>query len=370
MKKKKVLFTASVLGHITTFHTPYLKMFKDNNWRTYVFAKKTVNSIGELKFCDKFYNEQIERKPLSLMNIRAIRKLNKIIDDEKFDIIHCHTPMGAVITRIAAKEARKKYGTRVIYTAHGFHFYKGAPRKNWLIFYPIEKYLSKYTDTLITINKEDYELARTHFNKRCKDIQYVPGVGIDTSKFNIALSNKEKIKIKNSIGLKENDFVLACVARMDKNKNQIFLIECMKEIIKKNNTIHLLLIGPDELNGYYQSQAKYYNIEKNIHFLGRRDDIPRVLQIVNIVVSASKREGLPVNVMEALASNIPVVALNCRGMQDLITNGENGYIVSSKEEFIDKILEIKRKNTLKKVELDQKFTISSVEKQMKEIYKL
>lgn len=364
---KKVLFVATITGHINAFHLPYLEMFKKNGYEVSVATgdSKNVNN-----FCDKKIQIQIKRNPLKLDNIKAIFNLNKIINDEKFDIIHCHTPMGAVITRIAAKEARKKYGTRVIYTAHGFHFYKGAPRKNWLIFYPIEKYLSKYTDTLITINKEDYELARTHFNKRCKDIQYVPGVGIDTSKFNIALSNKEKIKIKNSIGLKENDFVLACVARMDKNKNQIFLIECMKEIIKKNNTIHLLLIGPDELNGYYQSQAKYYNIEKNIHFLGRRDDIPRVLQIVNIVVSASKREGLPVNVMEALASNIPVVALNCRGMQDLITNGENGYIVSSKEEFIDKILEIKRKNTLKKVELDQKFTISSVEKQMKEIYKL
>lgn len=364
---KKALFVATITGHINYFHLPYLQMLKENSYKVFVASgddKKVVN------FCDEKYKISIKRAPYNFKNIIAIKQLRNIINKEKFDIIHCHTPMGATITRIAAKKARKKYGTRVIYTAHGFHFYKGAPKKNWLIFYPIEKYLSKYTDTLITINKEDYELARTHFNKRCKDIQYVPGVGIDTSKFNIALSNKEKIKIKNSIGLKENDFVLACVARMDKNKNQIFLIECMKEIIKKNNTIHLLLIGPDELNGYYQSQAKYYNIEKNIHFLGRRDDIPRVLQIVNIVVSASKREGLPVNVMEALASNIPVVALNCRGMQDLITNGENGYIVSSKEEFIDKILEIKRKNTLKKVELDQKFTISSVEKQMKEIYKL
>ncbi len=368
--KKKVLFIATVASHIKSFHIPYLKMLKENGYKTYVAANWNLSEYDKLDFCDAFIQIPIKRKPYSFDNIKAIKKLKHVIDNENFEIIHCHTPMGGVVTRIATKKSRKKYGTKVIYTAHGFHFYKGAPRKNWLIFYPIEKYLSKYTDTLITINKEDYELARTHFNKRCKDIQYAPGVGIDTSKFNIALSNKEKIKIKNSIGLKENDFVLACVARMDKNKNQIFLIECMKEIIKKNNTIHLLLIGPDELNGYYQSQAKYYNIEKNIHFLGRRDDIPRVLQIVNIVVSASKREGLPVNVMEALASNIPVVALNCRGMQDLITNGENGYIVSSKEEFIDKILEIKRKNTLKKVELDQKFTISSVEKQMKEIYKL
>lgn len=367
--KKKVLFIATVASHIKSFHIPYLKMLKENGYKTYVAANWNLSEYDKLDFCDAFIQIPIKRSPYSFDNIKAIKKLKHVIDNENFEIIHCHTPMGGVVTRIAAKKSRKKYGTKVIYTAHGFHFYKGAPLKNWILFYPVEKLLSKYTDSLITINMEDYKLAKKKF-KKCKDIEYVSGVGIDTSKFNIALSNKEKIKIKNSIGLKENDFVLACVARMDKNKNQIFLIECMKEIIKKNNTIHLLLIGPDELNGYYQSQAKYYNIEKNIHFLGRRDDIPRVLQIVNIVVSASKREGLPVNVMEALASNIPVVALNCRGMQDLITNGENGYIVSSKEEFIDKILEIKRKNTLKKVELDQKFTISSVEKQMKEIYKL
>lgn len=370
MKEKKVLFVASVLGHVTTFHTPYLKMFKENNWKTYVFAKKTINNINKLEFCDKFYDEAIERNPLSIINIKEIKKLKNIIDIEKFDIIHCHTPIGAVITRLASKKARKKYDTRVIYTVHGFHFYKGAPLKNWLIFYPVEWYLSKFTDTIITINNEDYEFAKKHFSNRCKDIQYVPGVGIDTKKFNITLSDKEKENLRKYLGLKQNDYVLTCVARLDKNKNQHFLIKAMKKIVEINSNIHLLLIGPDELNGYYQSKVKKYNLEKNIHFLGKKDDIPELLKITNVVVSASKREGLPVNVMESLASNIPVVALNCRGMSDLITNNENGYIVNNQKEFIDKVLKIKNKNTLNKIKLDQKFIISSVEKEMKKIYKI
>ncbi len=370
MKEKKVLFVASVLGHITAFHTPYLKMFKENNWKTYVFAKKTVNSINKLEFCDKFYDEQIERNPLSIINIKEIKKLKNIIDIEKFDIIHCHTPIGAVITRLAAKKAREKYGTRVIYTVHGFHFFKGAPLKNWLIFYPIEWYLSKLTDTLITINIEDYLFAKKHFNKRCKEIQYVPGVGIDVKKFDVKLSKKEKTALKESLGLKKEDYVLTCIARLDKNKSQDFLIDRMKELAKKDQNIKLLLVGPDELNGKYQEKAKKYKLNNSIYFAGKRSDIPQILKITDIVVSASKREGLPVNIMEALASNIPVVALNCRGMSDLVANGLNGYIVANKEEYVNKILEIKNNNTLEKIKLEQKFIISSVEKEMKKIYKL
>lgn len=277
--------------------------------------------------------------------------------------------MGSVVARLAARHARKN-GTRVIYTAHGFHFFKGAPLINWLLFYPVEKYLAKYTDTLITINKEDYELAKSKFSGKCKDIEYVPGVGIDTKKFDVSMSEKEKLELRKKIGLKKNDFVLICVARLDKNKNQGFLINAMKKIVNKNKNIHLLLVGPDELNGKYKKKVKKYKLENNIHFLGRREDVPQLLVISNVVVSSSLREGLPVNIMEALASNIPVVALNCRGMSDLITNNENGYIVNNPKKFIDKVLKIKNKNTLNKIKLDQKFMISSVEEEMKKIYKI
>ena len=338
---EKILYVATVDIHIKTFHLPYLKMLHDMGYEVHV----ATNGKEEFPNCDKKHTICIERSPYKLNNIKAIKQLKKIIDKEKFDIIHCHTPMGAVVARLAAKNARKKYGTRVIYTAHGFHFYKGAPLLNWLLFYPIEKWLAKYTDTLITINKEDHELANKKFKNRCKNIEYIPGVGIDTKKFKIKLTEKEKNQLKKTLGLNNDDFVLTCVARLDKNKNQGFLIDVMEELVKEYNNIHLLLVGSDELNGYYQNIVKEKKLENNIHFLGRREDIPNILAITSIVVSASLREGLPVNVLEAFAAGKPVVALNCRGMKDLIIEGVNGYILlpSKFNKKIKELIDNKRK---------------------------
>lgn len=334
---KKVLYVATVDVHIRTFHLPYLKLLHDNGYEVHV----ATNGNEQFPNCDVKHQICIERSPFKLNNIKAIKQLKKIIKEEKFEIIHCHTPMGAVVTRLAARSARKKYGTKVIYTAHGFHFYKGAPKINWILFYPIEKYLAKYTDTIITINKEDYNLATNKFNKKCHDIQYIPGVGIDIEKFQKCISNSKVKTLKKSLGLSDDDYVLMCIARLDKNKNQLFLINVMNDLVKKNKKIHLLLVGQDELNGFYQRIVKKKNLDKNIHFLGRREDVPDLLKISNIVVSSSLREGLPVNVIEAFASGKPVVALSCRGMHDLIINNENGFIVSNENEMREKILEIK-----------------------------
>lgn len=369
---KKALYVATVDVHIKTFHLPYLKLLHDNEYEVHV----ATNGDEQFPNCDVKHQICIERNPFKLNNLKAIKQLKKIIEKEKFDLIHCHTPMGSVVTRLAARNARKKYGTRVIYTAHGFHFYNGAPKLNWMIFYPIEKWLSKYTDTLITINKEDYELAKKKFNKRCKDIRYVPGVGIDTSKFDIKLSEKEKKQMKESIGLKKDDFVLTCVARLDKNKNQEFLINVMEQLVKENDNFHLLLVGPDELNGYYQKIVSEKDLNKNIHFLGRRDDIPEILAITDTVVSASLREGLPVNVMESFAAGKPVVALRCRGMEDLINNDENGYIVDNIIEFAEKIFCFKYDNeSIERVSNNniikaKKYDINSILLLVKKIYNL
>ena len=367
---KKVLFTATVDSHILAFHIPFLKYFKEKGYEVHV----ATNGDEEIPYCDKKIKISFERSPFKLNNLKAISQLKKVVNKEKYDIIHTHTPMGSVVTRLASKQARKKYNTRVIYTAHGFHFFKGAPKKNWLLFYPVEKYLSKYTDTLITINKEDYELAKNKF-KKCKDVQYVPGVGIDENKFNIKMTLKEKQELRKSIGLSKDDFVLIYVARMDKNKNQGFLIEVMKELVPNYPNIHLLLVGPDELNGIYQEQAK--EVDRNVHFLGFRKDIAKLMKISDIAVSSSLREGLPVNIMEAMFSELPVVATDARGVRDLIENKKNGYIVepNNMDEFIwyisqlyDKkeLREKLSKNNIKKTE---QYKLEKIIKQMGKIYK-
>lgn len=332
---KKVLFTATVDSHILAFHLPYLKYFKENGYEVHV----ATNGEQEIPYCDKKIKISFERSPFKLNNIRAIKALKDVITEEKYDIIHTHTPMGSVVTRLAARKERKKNNTRVMYTAHGFHFYKGAPISYWLLFYPVEKYLSKYTDTLILINEEDYSLAKRKF-KKCKDIHYVPGVGIDKEKMSVSMTKKEKKDFRRSLGLKEEDFIMIYPAELSRRKNQKWLIETTEEIIKKHSNIHLLLPGKDSLNGELQELVKKLGLDQNIHFLGFRKDIPKLLQISDIAVSASKQEGLPVNILEAMFVSLPIIATDCRGNRDLIEDNVNGFIVKQLDHktFTDKIL--------------------------------
>ena len=310
---KKVLFTATVDSHIIQFHIPYLKWFKEQGYEVHV----ATNGDEKIEYCDVKHKIPFERNPMKINNIKAIFKLKKILEEEKFDIIHCHTPMGGVVTRLAAIKSRKKYNTKVIYTAHGFHFFKGAPLLNWIIFYPIEKYLSKYTDCLITINEEDYNLAKRKF--KSKRVEFVNGVGVDKSKFDFKMSNKEKHELRISLGLKDNDFVIIYVAELSKRKNQGMLIKAVKKLIDEGkDNIKVILPGIDSMNTYYQKMAQKMDIENNIKFLGYRNDIPKLLKISNLYISTAKQEGLPVNIIEAMFMKLPIIATNCRGNRDIV----------------------------------------------------
>lgn len=316
---KKVLFTSHT-ANFSKFNRPFMRLLKEQGYEVH------YASMGEeeVKDCDKHFTIPFERSPFKLSNLRAIRQLKKIIDAENYDIIHTHTPMGSVVTRLAAKQARKR-GTRVIYTAHGFHFFKGAPIVNWLTYYPVERYMARYTDTLITINKEDYERAKKSFKT---EVKYVPGVGIDEEKFNFTMSKAEKNKLRESLGLKPDDFVMIYPAELNKNKNQTMLIEAMVELIEKYPNIHLLLPGLDSMNGFHKKLAEEKGVDSNVHFLGYRKDIPQLLKISDISVSASQREGLPVNIMEAMYVGLPILATHCRGNRELVRESVNGFIIN------------------------------------------
>ena len=362
MKKRKVLFTATVDSHILHFHVPFLKMFKDEGYEVHV----ATNGCEEIPYCDKKHIIPFERSPFKINNLKAIRKLKKIIDEEKYDIIHCHTPMGSVVTRIAAMKARKN-GTRVIYTAHGFHFYKGAPLVNWCMFYPVEKMLSHVTDDLITINNEDYELAKRKMKAR--RIHYVPGVGVDENKFNFCMSDDETENLRKEVGVSKKDFVMICVGELNDNKNQIMQIEAVKEIASENENIKLLLAGEGDKREFLEQKIQEYNLQDKVKLLGYRTDIPRLLKISNLALSTSKREGLPVNVIEALTVGLPVIGTNCRGTRDLIKDGVNGYIVQIDDVYglikaIEDINIIIPKNELKNTQ----YTMSNILNKMKSIY--
>ncbi len=281
----------------------------------------------------KRHHFDIQREPFSLKNIVAYKQLKQIMKLNNFDIIHCHSPMGGVLARLAAKSLGI---TSVIYTVHGFHFYKGAPLKNWLIYYNVEKFLSKYTDTIITINKEDYNSAKS-FNAR--NILYIPGIGIDISKFNKDIFDKNKFK--KSLHISENTKIILMVGELIKRKNHRTVLKALANV-KYTNYV-LLVCGKGILEDELINLTKSLNIEKNVKFLGYRDDVHRICMISDLFVFPSFQEGLPVSVMEAMASGLPVIASRIRGNVDLINDGKGGVLLDIEDcdsftKWIDNLL--------------------------------
>ena len=321
MQKKKVLFVATVVKtHMMQFHIPYLKLFQEMGWETAVASKNDYENPDDCKipYCDTYYDIPFERLPWKPKNIQAYKMLKKIIDEGNYDIIHCHTPVGAMIARLAALSARKR-GTRVIYTAHGFHFFQGAPLVNWLLFYPAEWLLAPVTDVLITINKEDH--ARALKQLHAKRIEYVPGVGIHTEKFRgLAIDRAAKRK---SLGYSEKDFLLLTVAEMTANKNHITILKALALLKDKEEfrNMHYLICGRGEMWASLEQSARELGISDHVHFLGYRTDAPELYKASDLFLFVTLREGLSVALMEAMSSGMPIVCAKIRGNTDLIDEG-------------------------------------------------
>jgi glycosyltransferase EpsD len=316
----KILFCATVDYHFKAFHLPYMEWFKKQGWEVHVAANGSMN----LPFVDEKYNLPITRSPFSLKNLKAYGRLKQIIEENDYKIIHCHTPVGGVLARLAARGARKK-GTKVIYTAHGFHFCKGAPVQNWLVYYPVERWMAKFTDCLVTINNEDHSLASAHGFK-VPQVQHIHGVGVDTDRFK-PVSVEQKLRMREALGYKENEFILFYAGEFNRNKNQMLLIQALASVKEKIPNAKLLLAGNGSMLEQCKKHAAKLGVEDRIEFMGFRSDIEHLLKIADIAVSSSNREGLPVNVMEAMACGLPVIATHNRGHSELIINDKNGYIV-------------------------------------------
>jgi glycosyltransferase involved in cell wall biosynthesis len=246
--------------------------------------------------------------------------LKTVIENGGYDIVHCHTPNAAMITRLVCRKFRKKTGLRVFYTAHGFHFYKGAPKLNWIVYYPVEKFCSGFTDKLITINKEDYELAKNKF--RAKEVHYVPGVGIDLFKFQSVQT--DRVVKRREIGVPENAFLLISIGELIPRKNHRVIMQALKQI--NNSNVHYIIGG----NGLLEQELKRYAMELGIadqvHFLGFRTDVAELYKVSDVFCFPSIHEGLPVALMEAMAFGLPVCCSNIRGNNDLIVEKEGGFL--------------------------------------------
>lgn len=306
----KILYTSHT-ANFQKFNRPLMRMMSENGWEVHYASANDE----EIKDADTTFTVDFVRSPYRIdKHIKAYRQLKKILAENHYDIIHTHTPVGGAVTRLAAKMARQN-GTKVIYTAHGFHFYDGAPFFNWLLWYPAEKILAHFTDTLITINKEDFERGK---RKLKTDVKYVPGVGVDPKKFQIKMSKRERDDYRKKLGLEADDFVMIYVAEINKNKNQIGLLKQKSEMIRKNRKSHILLVGSDSLRGSVQQLAHKLGIADNVHFLGYRNDVPKLLKISDLYVSTSKREGLGLNVIEAKFAGLRTEASDNRGHRDIL----------------------------------------------------
>ena len=370
---KKILYVATVVKmHIMEFHIPYLKMLKEMGWETAVAARNDYDISEDcvIPYCDTYYNVPFERSPVRTGNIKAYKTLKKIIDEGKFDIVHCHTPVGAMIARIAARGSRRT-GTNVIYTAHGFHFFKGAPLINWLLYYPVEWICAWMTDTLITINKEDYALAIKRMH--AKKIEYVPGVGIDLKKFSsVVLDSKKK---RETLGIKKDGCVLLSVGELNENKNHSVVIRAIAKL--NNPNIYYVICGQGKLINAHKKLAKDLGISSNVILTGYRTDVEEFYKMADIYVLPSLREGLNVSLMEAMTSGLPIICGRIRGNTDLIAEDKSGGILvtSDKEEEYIQAIESIVNNRIKGIEMGatnqrkmQEFSTDVVVKRVIEMY--
>lgn len=334
---KKVLFVASVASHIESFHIPYIKWFKEHGFIVDVAARMDIDN--PIEYCDKFIDIPFERSPYSKGNISAYKALKAVIYNGQYNIIHCHTPMAAALTRLAARKMRKN-GLTVIYTAHGFHFFRGAPLLGWLLYYPAEKFLSRFTDIIITINKEDF-LSITDLNFKCKDSYIVPGVGVSTESV-IDSNDETKKKLRKSYGYSDNDFILFYAAEFIKRKNHRLIIEQLPSLSKKIPNIKILLAGRGELLVEMKKLAEHLGVNRYVDFLGYRRDIPELVAMSDVGVSSSLQEGFGITVAEDMFAGLPVVVSYDRGHKEMVIDGFNGYFfdINKPEQFSDKIYEL------------------------------
>ncbi len=371
---KKALLVTTVSGFVPQFEMNNVFLLQENGYEVhyaadynYVFYGKDNSRLDGTGIVR--HQIDFSRTPYSRQTLAAYKQLDKLISEIRFDLIHCHTPVGSFLARLAAKKYKIK---KVIYTAHGFHFYKGAPIVNWFLYYSAERFMARYTDALITINKEDFINAQKFKLKKGGKVYYVAGAGIDVKKYSDAKLNPAK---KKELGISDKDFVILSVGELNGNKNQETVIRGLSKV--KHNNIKYLICGDGVCKKRLINIVKELHMQECVKLLGYRMDIPEIEKVSDVFVFPSFREGLPVSMMEAMASGLPVIASEIRGNIDLIRAGRNGFLLNPKRELDwgKKIVELMdQKDLLKTISQNnvkdmRKYDKSVIKDQMRNIYR-
>lgn len=368
----KLLFISNISDSVGSFAVASiaaakkhgLEFYYASNWSA---ATDEQMAEDEKKYGIKLVHVDLDRSPYSTKNLQAYKKIVDFIREEKIDYIHCNTPVGGLLGRLAGEKCGVK---KIIYQAHGFHFYDGAPKKNWLIYYPIEKWLARKTDAIITINKEDYERAKTFKLKNNGQVYYVPGVGMDLSKYKRAESFREKKR--KELCLQETDFALISMGDLIKRKNYAIAIEAVAKI--NNPKVHYFICGEGPEKEHLSELTKKLGVENQVHFLGYRTDIKELLTATDAFLFTSKQEGLARSLMEAMASGLPCVVSKIRGNTELINDKINGFLCTDVEEYVNSIKKLMQSPESVKLFVERSlenlknFSIEKVEDCMFDIY--
>lgn len=325
---KKFLYVATVYSHISAFHLPYLMMLKKQGYEVHVAANYDNNINTKPLIEEKgiiCHDISFSKSLMSLENIKSVKMLNNLFEEHRFELIHVHTPIASFITRFTLRKFKNQ--GPLIYTAHGFHFFKGAPLINWLLFYPLEGLARNWTDALIVMNQEDLKNAQKIGFVENETLFFVHGVGVNIKEYsNHTIDNK----LLSEFDIDDNDVVISYIAELNHNKNHMYLLDNWKSILKNYSNTKLLIIGTGELEGTLKAYIKEKQLE-NVYFLGYRHDVDKLLAISDIVTLLSFREGLPKCLMEAMCNSKPCVVSDIRGNRDLISNEKNGFVVPLNE---------------------------------------
>lgn len=338
---KKILYITTISDTINAFLVPHIKMLINQGHKVDCAANLIEQLDNELlEYGIEFFNIPLTRNPLSPSNIKAFNKLVQIQKQNNYDIVHVHTPVASIYGRLLKLKFPK---LKTIYTVHGFHFYKGAPIKNWFIYYPIEKTMAKLTDSIVTINSEDYN---TSLKFKVNETYKIDGVGVDLD-FYTSLNNSNEVRQK--LNLRDEDFVILMIAEVNKNKNHKQVINAIDILSKKGIDVKLVCAGEGSLLEDIKKELIDRNLSNNIKMLGYRTDINELITACDIGIMMSYREGLPRSIMELMAHKKPVVGTNIRGIRDLVIDEYNGYLVQveDSQETADKIEILKNDKNLR-----------------------
>ena len=368
-RQPRILLVANVAKeHVLKFHVPMIKRLAEQGWHIDV----ACSGDEEVPYCNHQFKMSYQRSPFNRVLLKGIKELKQIVEENDYDVVYCHTPVGGLAARIASINMRKK-GTKVIYFAHGYHFFKGAPIQNWLIYYPIEKVMSWFTDTILLSNREDYRITRRRF-KSC-DARFVNSLGVNSERFQIEHPEIIRSEYRKEMNIPEDAVVLIYLAELIKNKNQTFLMRVLKRVLEHNQNVYLILAGFDHTDGAFEAYAKEIGVHDHIRFLGWREDVGNLLVTSDICTATSIREGFGINLVEAMMCGVPVVASKNRGHETIVRDGKNGFMVEQNDEetFAKRILQLMNDKKLYKkfvhigIKRQDRYTCDTVNAQIQSI---